>query len=776
MPTTTDTTAAATSSALYSSASDDWPTPAAFYGRLDAEFDFVLDVCASATNHKAPTFYALDHPDTDRRDGLAADWAADARSVSGIEQPSLWMNPPYGRPIRTWMTKAHAAAQAGCVVVCLVPVRADTRWWHDLVLAAGAEVRYVRGRLTFGDATTSAPFASAVVIYRPDDTPGAPGPVGVIAAKPLRPQHDPVEELDAVATYVNDYTPRRLGAEQWALAAEPVRALVRQAEPASLAEARLLLSHLCGLLADKHAWSGEGVPELPALLKTASVNEHLTRTAFGTPKSFTARQSSLLRLGRVLGVCEPVAKKYRYREHRLDPFLLTASQLPLSFVDTITAWRATGRRPLSLDPLGDVARHQRGHLPGSRAWSATTAVADPTVTVMSSALIRALTEATNQSDSTVTTSNHPRPIGAPHGSTMAAKRPTSRRARLAAAKAKQADRAALDAFVPTIEMFPVSDEARAAFDAFVGAKSRRVAWEANRELARLLVFAAQQPSARSTQTVCSHVAAYLTWLSARHDHATLTVEQVCAPGAIEDFISQTTWADASKSTARSMLRRCTRPLDPSSKPMALKYARVNPPYTSEECEQFVRLASVQPTTAKARDLGFIIGLSLGAGLDARDLRELTRESFTDAHLGGEPVLLVSVPGKGPRARTVPVRHAYAPLARRALALHASTGKEPGDLLLGKVADRNNVVGPATSRARSAESTERVEVSMSRLRATWMVALMCAPVSVADALATAGLASSRTMVDLLSFCPPPTGSRIEQVQTAVAAADTTPASS
>ncbi|MEN8671786.1 DNA N-6-adenine-methyltransferase [Nocardioides sp.] len=760
---------------MYSSASDDWPTPAAFYDRLDAEFNFVLDVCASATNHKAPEFYALDHPDTDRRDGLAADWAADARSVSGIEQPSLWMNPPYGRPIRTWMSKARTAARAGCVVVCLVPVRADTRWWHDLVLATGAEVRYVRGRLTFGDATTSAPFASAVVIYRPDDTPGAPGSVGVIAAKPLAPQHDPVEELDAVATYVNSYTPRRLTTEQWALAAEPVRALVRQAEPVSLAEARLLLSHLCGLLADQHVWDGSSVPDLPALLRTASVNEHLARTKFGTPKSFTARQSSLQRVGRVLGVCEPVAKKYRYRQHRLDQFLLTASQLPLSFVDTVTAWRATGRRPLSLDPLGDIARHQRGHRPGARAWSAATAVEDPAVTVMSSALIRALTEA-NHSDFTVTPSNQPHRSGIARESRAAANRPTSRRARLAAAKAAHTERTARDAFVPTVAMFPVSDDVRAAFDSFVGAKSRRGAWKANLDLARLMVFAAQQPSPRSTQTACSHVAAYLTWLAARHDATTLTVEHVTAPGAIEDFIAQTTWADASKSTARSMLRRCTRPLDPSSKPMTLTYARVNPPYTSEECEQFVRLASVQPTTAKARDLGFIIGLSLGAGLDARDLRELTRESFTDAHLGGEPVLLVSVPGKGPRARTVPVRHAHAPLVRRSLALHASTGKEPGDLLLGKVADRNNVVGPATSRARSAESTERVEVSMSRLRATWMVALMCAPVSVADALATAGLASSRTMIDLLSFCPPPTGSRIEQVQTAVAAADTTPASS
>lgn len=95
------------------------------------------------------------------------------------------MNPPYGRPIAAWMAKAHAAARAGATVVTLVPVRADTAWWHEHVLATGAEVRYVRGRLTFGDAVNTAAFASAVVIYRPTDVAGTPGPVATLPARPL---------------------------------------------------------------------------------------------------------------------------------------------------------------------------------------------------------------------------------------------------------------------------------------------------------------------------------------------------------------------------------------------------------------------------------------------------------------------------------------------------------------------------------------------------------------------------------------------------------------
>ncbi len=169
--------------ALYSSAIDDWPTPPAFVAALHAEFGFVLDVCASTANHKAPAYYALDHTDPTRRDGLAADWAADAARLGG----AAWMNPPYGRFIGGWMAKAAAAARAGAVVVTLVPVRADTAWWHEHVLATGAEVRYVRGRLTFGDAKNTAAFASAVVIYRPDDHVGVPGPVGIMPAHPTPP-------------------------------------------------------------------------------------------------------------------------------------------------------------------------------------------------------------------------------------------------------------------------------------------------------------------------------------------------------------------------------------------------------------------------------------------------------------------------------------------------------------------------------------------------------------------------------------------------------------
>jgi hypothetical protein len=71
------------------------------------------------------------------------------------------MNPPYGRDIGKWMKKA---SESDATVVCLVPARTDTKWWHDYAMKG--EITFIRGRLKFGNAVNSAPFPSAVVVFR----------------------------------------------------------------------------------------------------------------------------------------------------------------------------------------------------------------------------------------------------------------------------------------------------------------------------------------------------------------------------------------------------------------------------------------------------------------------------------------------------------------------------------------------------------------------------------------------------------------------------------
>ena len=126
----------------------DWETPQFLFDGLNAEFGFELDVCATAENAKCRRFFTL------ADDGLAQVW-------TGV----CWMNPPYGRDIEMWMKKAFHSSEMGALVACLVPARTDTRWWHKYSMRG--EIRYLRGRLKFGNCENSAPFPSAVVIFRP---------------------------------------------------------------------------------------------------------------------------------------------------------------------------------------------------------------------------------------------------------------------------------------------------------------------------------------------------------------------------------------------------------------------------------------------------------------------------------------------------------------------------------------------------------------------------------------------------------------------------------
>lgn len=130
----------------FSSATDNWQTPPDFFKRLNDVFHFTLDPCATPSNAKCAKFFTAED------DGLKQSWDGER----------VFMNPPYGRNIGSWVEKA---SQANALVVCLLPARTDTRWWHDFVVAGGGMVTYLKGRLNFGDGRAPAPFPSAVVVF-----------------------------------------------------------------------------------------------------------------------------------------------------------------------------------------------------------------------------------------------------------------------------------------------------------------------------------------------------------------------------------------------------------------------------------------------------------------------------------------------------------------------------------------------------------------------------------------------------------------------------------
>jgi phage N-6-adenine-methyltransferase len=133
----------------FSSATPEWYTPQATFDALNAEFGFTLDPCCTHENAKCDRHF------TQADNGLAQDWGSEV----------TFMNPPYGREIKDWMRKAYESSLNGATVVCLVPARTDTAWWHDYSIKG--EIRFLRVRLKFGGAETNAPFPSAVVIFRP---------------------------------------------------------------------------------------------------------------------------------------------------------------------------------------------------------------------------------------------------------------------------------------------------------------------------------------------------------------------------------------------------------------------------------------------------------------------------------------------------------------------------------------------------------------------------------------------------------------------------------
>ena len=133
---------------MYSSTTDLWATHQAFFDALDAEFHFQTDVCALAENAKCRAYY------TPEQNGLKQEW-------NGV----CWCNPPYGRTIRSWVQKAYESSLHGATVVMLLPARTDAAWFHDFIYGK-AEIRFVRGRLKFGDSKKSAPFPSMIAVYR----------------------------------------------------------------------------------------------------------------------------------------------------------------------------------------------------------------------------------------------------------------------------------------------------------------------------------------------------------------------------------------------------------------------------------------------------------------------------------------------------------------------------------------------------------------------------------------------------------------------------------
>ena len=131
------------------SQNDDWGTPKDLFRALDDVFHFTLDPCSTHENALCEKHFTIEE------DGLTQDWSDDV----------VFMNPPYGTETGKWIQKAYEESVKGAIVVCLIPARPDTRYWHDYIFPYASSIRFIKGRLHFSDNKNPCGFPSAIVIF-----------------------------------------------------------------------------------------------------------------------------------------------------------------------------------------------------------------------------------------------------------------------------------------------------------------------------------------------------------------------------------------------------------------------------------------------------------------------------------------------------------------------------------------------------------------------------------------------------------------------------------
>ena len=135
---------------LFSSKNEVWSTPQDFYDELNKEFNFTLDPCALEENAKCIQYFTPDD------NGLTKNWEGNV----------VFCNPPYGRKISDWVEKCfNESKKKNTTVVMLIPSRTDTKYFHKFIYKKAKDIRFIKGRLKFGNSKNSAPFPSMIVVF-----------------------------------------------------------------------------------------------------------------------------------------------------------------------------------------------------------------------------------------------------------------------------------------------------------------------------------------------------------------------------------------------------------------------------------------------------------------------------------------------------------------------------------------------------------------------------------------------------------------------------------
>lgn len=251
-------------------------------------------------------------------------------------------------------------------------------------------------------------------------------------------------------------------------------------------------------------------------------------------------------------------------------------------------------------------------------------------------------------------------------------------------------------------------------------------------IARVELIAPHGPE--SARRLLSAGVGLLAW--AQRNHVPLRGEVLFSDETIERYIASVEAGAGPRSTLRGRLRRLRDAGKPKRIP-EISRRGIQPPYTTEELVGLWRMVSNQPTLDRSRRLKALYCLGFGAGCDSVDLRHV----FGTSIRADGDVVLVEV--GGPKARTVP---ALAGVGEVLISLAEEAGQ---GLMIGGDPNSRQVVNNLIARASGGEDLPHLNAY--RLRHSWMVALMSAPVPLADLARLAGVTSLRTFEELRPYC-------------------------
>ena len=567
------------------------------------------------------------------------------------------------------------------------------------------------------------------------------------------------------------FTPRALSARIWANASDAAVGAVLATGPSDETRAVCLLSRLCTFLAAHRSWAGDVTPDLAALLTPASIDafvaeklrrgEHRgTVGVYRTDLRHIARAIGTMALAIPSGrqrVCAP-GRAYWPLVVGDGPFIALVSAYEKKGEPfEVKSWDGAGDLSMDLAALVDLRVSAATRVPCTVAAVREGAVrlheAPDAPVATAEAAVPSLSKAPKS-----------QPVRPDSGRTSPTRAARAARAAYRAAQVAKTHDHPLPALA---EVPPLDDDLQEALDTWRPRKIEPHRWAQVEQATRLCIRAYRPPSRGWLATQAGYLARFCLWVASRPERVRNgqvleATELLSDPHLVERFLAEQ-MADqpgASRSTARSVLRRALQNLSTAPAPARIPHQPLKPPYTPAECAAFVRLARNQPTTGRKRALGAVVALGLGAGLDGKEQGNITPDCVVEVDLGEEGVALgIEVPG--PRARLVIVRKDYEDLLREVLELHRKERRRKDQPLYGNGPRRRNVTGPALHHALTATG-QGVEVDAARLRSTWIVAAMSAPVPLGALLHASGLRTARSLVDLLAYCPKPSAADVGRV--------------